>query len=121
MRQSSLLYSPGYDHEEGSSEEDEDELFEIEGMSELDISGNPVNGHHHYQQHPQHYAALQDGFHDPSAFGGMQRQQQGRAGRERKRPPVDETADKLDSLMEMTFEHLQRRINAGKVPFQQLS
>jgi hypothetical protein len=27
---------------------------------------------------------------------------------------VDETADKLDSLMEMTFEHLQWRVDAGR-------
>ena len=31
------------------------------------------------------------------------------------KPPVDETADKLDSMMELTFAHLQRRHEAGQL------
>lgn len=104
----------GYDHEDGSSEGEEEEMFEIEGdLYSLDLTGDPSSPQHQ-QQHQQHYATLQDGFYDPSAFGSLQRRQLG-AGKQAKRPPVDETADKLDSLMEMTFEHLQRRINAGKL------
>jgi RNA polymerase I-specific transcription initiation factor RRN3 len=70
----------------------------------------------------------QDGFHDPAAFAAatqhghsLRRLQQqlaaaanGSSG-SAKRPPVDETADKLDSLMEMTFIHLQWRVDAGQL------
>jgi hypothetical protein len=68
---------------------------------------------------------LQDGFHDPAAFAAatqqghsLRRLQQQLAAANGsssggKRPPVDETADKLDSLMEMTFTHLQWRVDAG--------
>jgi hypothetical protein len=71
---------------------------------------------------------LQDGFHDPAAFAAatqqghsLRRLQQQLAAANGsssggKRPPVDETADKLDSLMEMTFTHLQWRVDAGTVP-----
>lgn len=38
----------------------------------------------------------------------------GAAAEEGGKPPVDETADKLDSLMELTFGHLQRRAEAGQ-------
>eukprot|EP00879_Flechtneria_rotunda_P027592 GHRR01029563.1.p1 GENE.GHRR01029563.1~~GHRR01029563.1.p1 ORF type:complete len:775 (+),score=300.41 GHRR01029563.1:409-2733(+) len=104
-----------YDQEESGDEVDD--IFELEGMSELDINGNY---NPHCQDHQQ--LALQDGFHDPSYFATQQKQLSAAAancatvdGDSRKRPPVDETADKLDSLMEMTFEHLQRRVNAGQL------
>jgi RNA polymerase I-specific transcription initiation factor RRN3 len=71
---------------------------------------------------------LQDGFHDPAAFAAatqhahsLRRLQQQLAAAANgsssggKRPPVDETADKLDSLMEMTFTHLQWRVEAGQL------
>jgi hypothetical protein len=70
---------------------------------------------------------MQDGFHDPAAFAAatqqghsLRRLQQQLAAAANgsssggKRPPVDETADKLDSLMEMTFTHLQWRVDAGE-------
>ncbi|WIA18821.1 hypothetical protein OEZ85_003502 [Tetradesmus obliquus] len=114
----------GYDHEEGSSDEEQDDIFELEGMAqELDINDAATA----QQMHEQQLAALQDGFHDPAAFAAatqhahsLRRLQQQLAAAANgssssaKRPPVDETADKLDSLMEMTFTHLQWR-GAGAV------
>lgn len=35
-------------------------------------------------------------------------------GEEAGKPRVDETADKLDSMMELTFQHLERRMAAGQ-------
>jgi hypothetical protein len=78
--------------------------------------------------HPLVLLFMQDGFQDPAAFAAatqqghsLRRLQQQLAAAANgssggaKRPPVDETADKLDSLMEMTFTHLQWRVDAGGV------
>lgn len=78
-------------------------------------------------QHPHHadLSQLHDGFHDPAAFAaagqhGARRQAQlaaaagGDSGKPGK-PPVDVTADKLDSMMELTMQHLQRRVSAGQL------
>ncbi|KAF6257096.1 RNA polymerase I-specific transcription initiation factor RRN3-domain-containing protein [Scenedesmus sp. NREL 46B-D3] len=120
----------GYDHEEGSSDEEQDDIFELEGMtSELDISDVATASALQQQMHEQQLAALQDGFHDPAAFAAatqqghsLRRLQQqlaaaanGGSSSGAKRPPVDETADKLDSLMEMTFTHLQWRVDSGQL------
>eukprot|EP00775_Hariotina_reticulata_P003857 gene3857-4114_t len=85
----------GYDHEEGESEDEQDDIFELDGISELDI--NELGHQHHALRHPVTAAA-------PAGDRGQKR-----------RPAIDETADKLDSLMEMTFEHLQWRVNAGQL------
>ena len=45
----------------------------------------------------------------PAAAAGAE------AGEAADKPRVDETADKLDSLMELTFQHLQRRQAAGQL------
>lgn len=39
----------------------------------------------------------------------------GAPGADAARPAVDETADKLDSMMELTFQHLERRGAAGQL------
>lgn len=53
------------------------------------------------------HAISQPGAAAPGAPGGA-------AGEEAGKPGVDETADKLDSMMELTFGHLQRRAEAGQ-------
>jgi RNA polymerase I-specific transcription initiation factor RRN3 len=110
-----LLVLAGYDHEE--SDDGQDELFDLEGLVDLELDPDS-------QQHQQDLSQLHDGFHDPAAFAaagqhGARRQQQlaAAAGADGKpgKPPVDVTADKLDSMMELTMQHLQKRVEAGQL------
>lgn len=87
----------------------------------MDLEIDPDSQHPHQADLSQ----LHDGFHDPAAFAaagqhGARRQAQlaaaagGDSGKPGK-PPVDVTADKLDSMMELTMQHLQRRVSAGQL------
>jgi RNA polymerase I-specific transcription initiation factor RRN3 len=103
-------------------------MFDLEGLIDLEIDP----GHPQYAAQQQDaLMQLQDGFHDPAAFAaashhhGARRAQElaaaaagGQPGSSSSKParaPVDVTADKLDSMMELVFGHLQRRVAAGQL------
>lgn len=73
-------------------------------MNELEISGQP----HQQQQEP---AGPRGGWEGAAAEGG-DGGDGGEAGPSG-RAAVDETAVKLDSMMELTLEHLARRCDGG--------
>ena len=91
----------GQEAEEGTSEnEDElEDIFEIEGMSELDINATPEELERRRKQQQDR--------------GGWEGTRVNAAASTSGRPAVDETADKLDSLMELMFAHLGRRHESG--------
>jgi RNA polymerase I-specific transcription initiation factor RRN3 len=119
------LISTGQEGEEGDTEDEEQEdIFELDGMSELDINaqyGLGMDGQQ--QQHLQHQ--LQQQLQQNGVRGGWEgsaaaadndaRVNSGAAAStSKKRLPLDESVDKLDSMMELVFEHLGRRCDAGE-------
>ncbi|KAG2436969.1 hypothetical protein HXX76_006484 [Chlamydomonas incerta] len=113
---------PTGEEEEEDAEEEAvaDDIFELEGMlaSELDINAGP-------EELAQRSAVLAMRRHGPTpdsrggwegALPGTQGQaQQQQQSQPSTRPPVDEMANKLDSMMELAFEHLGKRIAAGEL------
>lgn len=87
----------GEEEEEASDEEQED-IFELEGMSELDINADP--------EALERFRQERGGWEGAVAVGSHAAQSDAAGGR----APVDETANKLDSMMDLTFAHLQRRL-----------
>jgi RNA polymerase I-specific transcription initiation factor RRN3 len=104
-----VLHTGQEQEEEGDDvEEDEHEdIFELEGMSELEISAQAA-------------AAAAAGQEQPGPRGGwegsaqQQRVASGAAASTSAPVMVDEAADKLDSMMELVFDHLGRRCDAGE-------
>ncbi len=104
--------------EEEAVEETLEDIFELEGMlaTELDINATPEE-----IEARQAMAALRGGaggrggWEGAVAGGAAGAAAAGAAGGVAARPPVDEMADKLDSMMELAFEHLNRRISAGQL------
>jgi RNA polymerase I-specific transcription initiation factor RRN3 len=103
----------GQEQEEEGDDPEEDEhedIFELEGMSELEISAQAAAA----------AAAAAAGQEQPGPRGGwegsaqQQRVQSGAAASTSAPVVVDEAADKLDSMMELVFEHLGRRCDAGE-------
>ena len=99
-------------------------MFELEGMSELEINaqyGLGMEGQQHLQQQLQQQlqqngvrggwegsaAAAAAGDDEARANSGAAASTSG------KRLPLDESVDKLDSMMELLFEHLGRRCDTG--------
>lgn len=114
-------YLAGEDEEEVDGvpeEEDAEDIFELEGMSELDINATPEE----LKRRHAEAAATRGGWEGavPSVHahahgvvdgGQLAAAEASTSGR----PAVDETANKLDSMMELAFAHLGRRIEAGEV------
>lgn len=80
--------------------EEEPDIFELEGMSELEMelaaAGEATLPGGGWEGGGPEATVQEDGPGAPP-------------------PAVDETADKLDSLMELTMEHLTRRVAAGQL------
>lgn len=97
------LSCAGEEEEEGESEEEHEDIFELEGMNELDINADPET----YERMRQEQAAARGGWEGAAVAHGSA----GAVGEASTsgRPHVDETANKLDSMMELMFAHLQRR------------
>uniref|UniRef100_A0A7R9VSW0 RNA polymerase I-specific transcription initiation factor RRN3 n=1 Tax=Chlamydomonas euryale TaxID=1486919 RepID=A0A7R9VSW0_9CHLO len=89
--------------EMGSTDDDED-IFELEGMSDLDIRDGSDEAGGAYGSSC-----------DEAGFGGLGRVAAAAAAEASTsgRQATDEMADTLDSLMELTFEHLTRRHAMG--------
>ncbi|PNH03401.1 RNA polymerase I-specific transcription initiation factor RRN3 [Tetrabaena socialis] len=108
----------------GEEEEADDgvveDIFELEGMlaSELDINAGPEEVAQRHAVLAMRNGAAGDGrggwegavagAHNSAGGAGAGQQPQASS-----RPPVDEMANKLDSMMELAFEHLAKRIAAG--------
>ncbi|KAI3426053.1 hypothetical protein D9Q98_008021 [Chlorella vulgaris] len=108
----------------GLPPEEEPDIFELEGMSELDLATHDGSSGGEDGASPRPAArGGWEGGHALLARAGQAAGQQGApagpkgaaVGVEAK-PAVDETADKLDSLMELSFGHLQRRHAAAGQP-----
>lgn len=113
-------YAGEEEEEEAEEEVVAEDIFELEGMlaSELDINAGP-------EELAQRSAVLAMRRHGPTpdSRGGWEGALPGSQGQAQKqqqqqsqpstRPPVDEMANKLDSMMELAFEHLGKRIAAG--------
>ncbi|GBF88999.1 hypothetical protein Rsub_01498 [Raphidocelis subcapitata] len=109
----------GQEQEEGSSEEEEDpeDIFELEGMQELDIHGQPINPHAAAGARPPGLRGGWEGGAGAADAGGAGGGGGGAEGAEASgRPPVDEAVDKLDSMMELVLQHMARRCEAGQLP-----
>ncbi len=94
---------PGQEFEEGSSEEEQEDIFELEGMMGGALA---LGGAQQAQQQAQQQAL--GGFEGSAAAAPADASGSGRA-------PVDETANKLDSMMELLFQHLKRRCGRGEL------
>jgi RNA polymerase I-specific transcription initiation factor RRN3 len=84
-------------------------------MTELELSEAAQAGHHAARQTDRHAARSHhrggwEGAAAPAPPGAAA------APGSAPRPPVDELADKLDSMMELTLEHLGQRCAAGQLP-----
>ncbi|KAI8468899.1 MAG: RNA polymerase I-specific transcription initiation factor RRN3-domain-containing protein [Monoraphidium minutum] len=104
----------GQEHEEGSSEEeDHEDIFELEGMQELDIHGVPIPpGAAAAAGRP---AGPRGGWEGGAAGAGAgEGAGEGAEGGADARPAVDESVDKMDSMMGLVLEHLSRRFAAGQ-------
>ncbi|PRW34096.1 RNA polymerase I-specific transcription initiation factor RRN3-like [Chlorella sorokiniana] len=99
------------EEEGGLPQEEEPDIFELEGMSELDLA-NGGSGSGSGDDSPR--PATRGGWEGGHALT-QQAPAAGAPGTDAARPAVDETADKLDSMMELTFQHLERRGAAGQL------
>eukprot|EP00887_Chlorella_sp_A99_P008082 scaffold12.g8082.t1 len=91
------------EEEGGDPPQDDGDIFELEGLSELELNG--------YAPEPDPLRGGWEGGRArraPGAAGGAAPESQ--AARDAK-----DTVDKLDSMMELTFAHLQRRVGAGQL------
>jgi RNA polymerase I-specific transcription initiation factor RRN3 len=98
--------------------EEEPDIFDLEGMSELELmtggvveedGSSAMAGGGWEGGHTRIASTAQSG-------GGTTTTAPAAAAPENAVIAVDETADKLDSMMEMTMEHLERRVVAGQLP-----
>lgn len=108
--------------------EEEPDIFELEGMSELEL----VTGHGHNADAEGDNGAMPGGGWEGGVArrgpangrggggSGVSGNNNNNIGNGEGAPvvpiAVDETADKLDSMMEMTLEHLSHRIELGQLP-----
>lgn len=97
--------------------EEEPDIFDIEGTSELEIitggeedGGSAMVGGGWEGGHTRIASTAQSG--GAAGVGAAA----AAAAPEDVVIAVDETADKLDSMMEMTMEHLERRVVSGQLP-----
>jgi len=97
--------------------DEEPDIFDLEGMSELEIitggeedGGSAMVGGGWEGGHTRIASTAQ------SAGGAAGGDTAATAAQEGVVIAVDETADKLDSMMEMTMEHLERRVISGQLP-----
>ncbi|KXZ57030.1 hypothetical protein GPECTOR_1g930 [Gonium pectorale] len=105
----------------GEEEEAEDpvneDIFELEGMlaSELDINANPDEVARRHAMMALRQGGAGDGRGGWEGAVGTLHAGGGDGGQAQAsiRPPVDEMANKMDSMMELAFEHLNRRLAAG--------
>ena len=92
--------------------EEEPDIFELEGMSELDLATQQVEG-------IRDRGGWEGGFGASPYSIGKYKSVDTPPGAVTEAPASsahDETADKLDSLMELVFAHLARRVAAGQLP-----
>ncbi|GIL51718.1 hypothetical protein Vafri_7665 [Volvox africanus] len=107
----------------GEEEEEQDDaanedVFELEEMlaTELDINAGPDELARRHAVLALRQGAAGDGRGGwEGAVAGTHGHQQLQQATTPTPPAVDEMANKLDSLMELTFEHLRRRIAAGEL------
>ncbi len=86
---------------------DVEDIFELEGMHELDLNATPEQLERLRQERQAAgRGGWEGGAKHAAAAAGAEGQPQQPASVQAQ---VDETADKLDSLMELTFAHLERR------------
>ncbi|KAG2498036.1 hypothetical protein HYH03_003797 [Edaphochlamys debaryana] len=106
----------------GEDEEEEEaddavaeDIFELEGMlaSELDINAGPEELAQRQAVQAMRHASVSRGGWEGAA-AEQQRLAAQAAAQAAARPPVDEMANKMDSMMELAFEHISRRIAAGE-------
>jgi len=95
--------------------DEEPDIFELEGMSELELA---MGGEAHCCAREN---VMPGGGWEGGGVDALATDQTclSLPGVDVNAPPpaaVDETADKLDSLMELTMEHLGRRVAAGQLP-----
>ncbi len=90
--------------EEQEAEEDPDLVFQLEGMHELDLNASPEQLEQIRQQRLDAQAAGPRGGWEGAAAGAA-----GATAADGGAKPVDELANKLDSLMELAFQHLEHR------------
>lgn len=104
----------GQEVEEGDSEEEVEDIFELEGLTHelhLDPEAYAAQMHMHingtYMQ--EQHQGPRGGWEGNEGNAGGVAETASTSGR----PAVDESADKLDSMMELTFAHISRRCEAG--------
>ena len=101
--------------EEGPGEEEEDleDIFELEGMVDLGIHGGDPEEE---MRRRKQMAADRGGWEGSAASVAATAAAAAAAAQASTtgRGAVDETANKLDSLMELTFGHLERRLDKGE-------
>ncbi|GFR40492.1 hypothetical protein Agub_g1060 [Astrephomene gubernaculifera] len=98
------------DEDDGANED----IFELEGMlaSELDINADPEELAQRQAMLAMRHGGDGRGGWEGAAGGRQHPQQQQQAST---CSPVDEMANKMDSMMELAFEHLGKRIAAGEL------
>lgn len=118
-RSVSLHTTLGEEEEEEEGEGALEDVFELEEMlaSELDINVGPEELAQRHAMLAMRQGAAGDGR---GGWEGAAAGAHGQPSQEQKQPvasappPVDEMANKMDSMMELAFEHLRRRIAAGE-------
>ncbi|KAL4436668.1 hypothetical protein ABPG75_003807 [Micractinium tetrahymenae] len=105
------------EEEGGLPAEEEPDIFELEGMSELYLANHDgSSGEEASSPRPATRGGWEGGhaLSQPAGGGAAAGAPGAAAGEEAGKPRVDDTADKLDSMMELTFAHLARRAEAGQ-------
>ena len=103
--------------------DDEPDIFELEGMTETELALHDGGSHQQYKPTENlpgggWEGAEQCHLDENNRSGGNRNgwtHNDNDKGNDTKPPPVDETADKLDSMMELTLQHLSRRMMAGQL------
>lgn len=105
------------EEEGGLPPQEEPDIFELEGMSELDLANHDgSSGEDGGSPRPATRGGWEGGHALQHPAGGAEGGAAAAGEEAAGKHPVDETADKLDSMMELTFGHLERRAAAGQLP-----
>lgn len=112
-------HAAGEEAEEAEAEDREvEDIFELEGMSELDINADPETLARMQAQREAAAAGPRGGWEGQAGSVAAAAAAEAAAAANANKPAVDEVANKLDSMMEITFAHLDRRLAQAGGPLQ---
>eukprot|EP00798_Chlamydomonas_sp_ICE-L_P000589 gene589-2011_t len=112
IRWEDIVDVPTGEEEEGETEsEDDQDMFELEGMNEADFNCTPEELEQRALEKRLKEEEKQQG--GRGGFEGAKPEEEAEASTSG-RPPVDRAANKLDSMMELTFQHLAHRCQVSE-------